>query len=111
MRVTSWCGIASVVTPDEKDDEMSNTEDKVKKAAQPMHSADAEAGSKVQGEGDYESARRYNEATKDFVDAGRVDEAVKQAAPKTKREADELEASEKAGRDRSKGEDPAVERP
>lgn len=72
---------------------------------------DVVAGSNNQGEGDYESARRYNEATQAFVHADRVAPAVQAAAPATSLEANELEASEQAGRARSKGEDPTVERP
>jgi hypothetical protein len=67
--------------------------------------------SKIKGEGDYESARRYNEATKKFVESDKVEDAAKNAAPKSVSEAKELEAAEQKGLERSKGEDPSAKRP
>jgi hypothetical protein len=66
--------------------------------------------SKIKGEGDYESARRYNESTKQFVADDKVSDAVKNAAPHSEQEAKELEAAERKGLERSKGEDPSVKR-
>jgi len=63
--------------------------------------------SKNQGEGDRESAERYNEATREFVESGKVEEASEQAAGQDPREA---ESSERAGRERAKEEDPAIHR-
>ncbi len=63
--------------------------------------------SKMQGEGDRESAKRYNEDTQDFVESGKVDDAAKKAGEGDK---DEMERAEKAGKDRAKDEDPAVDR-
>ena len=65
-----------------------------------------ERGSKdrIQGEGDYEAGRRYDKATRDFVDAGKVDEAAEAAAPDSATEADELRRAEREGRAHSKGE-------
>ena len=68
-------------------------------------------GEALQGEGNHEAARRYDEAQKRFVDAGRVDEAAEQAAPKSEAEADALRRAEEAGRSHAKDEDPDVERP
>ena len=68
-------------------------------------------GDAVQGEGNYEAARRYDEAQKRFVDSGRVDEAAEQAAPKSQAEADALRRAEDAGKSHAKDEDPDVERP
>jgi hypothetical protein len=68
-------------------------------------------GDALQGEGNYEAARRYDAAQKRFVDAGRVDEAAEQAAPKSEAEADALRRAEEAGRSHAKDEDPDVERP
>ena len=42
----------------------------------------------MQGEGNYTAARRYDEATTDFVKAGKVDEAARNARPKTEAEAE-----------------------
>jgi hypothetical protein len=64
----------------------------------------------LQGEGDYESAREYNRATREFVTSGRVDEAARDAVPSDAAEAAELEDAEAAGRARAKEEDPAVDR-
>lgn len=63
--------------------------------------------SQVQGEGDRESAREYNEATRDFVESGKVDEAAKKAGEQDPAEA---ERAEKEGRERARGEDPALRR-
>jgi len=57
------------------------------------------------GEGNYRAGRRYNDATKSFVDQGKVEPAAEQAAPDTPQEAGELEAAEREGRSHSKGED------
>jgi hypothetical protein len=62
---------------------------------------------KVQGEGDYESARRYRESVESFTKSGKVDEAARNAAPGSEAEEKELERAERVGESRSKGEDPA----
>lgn len=58
----------------------------------------------LQGEGDYDAGRRYDKATRDFVDAGKVDGAAHAAAPDDAAEAAELARAERAGRAHSKGE-------
>lgn len=60
-----------------------------------------------QGEGDRESAKRYNENTQKFVKSGRVDEAARKAGQGDKQE---MERAEQIGRDRAKELDPAVDR-
>jgi hypothetical protein len=50
------------------------------------------------GEGDYESARRYQSALKRYVETVDVERAAHDAAPKNTQEAEELEAAEQAGR-------------
>ena len=67
--------------------------------------------SEVQGEGDYEAARRHRESLESFVKSGKVEQAAHDAAPKTKREADELEDAEHVGESHSKGEDPGTSPP
>ena len=57
------------------------------------------------GEGNYRAGRRYNDATKSFVDRGDVDQAAAEAAPDSPQEANDLEAAEREGRSHSKGED------
>lgn len=69
------------------------------------------ATSEVQGEGDYKSARRYNERTTDFARRTDVEGAAREAAPENAAEAAELENAESAGRSRAKEEDPLLDRP
>lgn len=64
----------------------------------------------VQGEGNYDAARTYNESTREFVASGQVEEAAREAAPADEGEAAELLQAEQAGKDRAKEEDPAVDR-
>jgi len=59
----------------------------------------------LQGEGNYDAARRYDKATTDFVKSGKVDEAAQAARPKDEQEAQELSRAEREGKSRSKGED------
>ena len=59
----------------------------------------------IQGEGDYASARRYDEATKRFVEEGRVGPAAQRARTDDPVENAELERAEDAGRARAKEED------
>lgn len=51
---------------------------------------------KVHGEGNYEAAKTYNDATKKFVESGRVEQAARDAAPKTAAEATEMKQAEQA---------------
>jgi hypothetical protein len=66
---------------------------------------------RVQGEGDYDAARRYDKATTDFAKSGKVDEAARDAKPTSPAEADELRQAEAEGKSHAKGEDPALYRP
>ena len=66
---------------------------------------------KLQGEGNYEAARRYDESQKRFVQSGRVKKAAQDAAPKSTQEAEDLKRAEETGKSRSKGEDPSIVRP
>jgi ribonuclease D len=67
--------------------------------------------SEVQGEGDYKAARRYNEATREFVEDEDVAEAARDAEPQSAGEEQQLERAEQAGRQRAKDEDPLLDRP
>lgn len=60
-----------------------------------------------QGEGDRESAKRYNRNTQEFVKSGKVEEAAKRAGDADPKE---LEEAEKEGKKRAKELDPAVGR-
>ncbi|MDT3678125.1 MAG: hypothetical protein ROZ64_04730 [Burkholderiaceae bacterium] len=70
--------------------------------------APAKSHPRVQGEGDYEAARHYRKDVEAFVESGKVGEAMKDAAPRNDDEARQMEHAEKAGKARSKGEDPAL---
>ncbi len=60
-----------------------------------------------QGEGDRESAQHYNEATREFVESGKVDEAARKAK---EQDDEEAKRSERAGKERAREYDPAVHR-
>lgn len=51
----------------------------------------------LQGEGNYTAAHRHRESVRDFVDAGLVEDAARQAAPVDESEASELKQAEEAG--------------
>jgi hypothetical protein len=56
----------------------------------------------IQGEGNYDASRQYNDATKKFVESGKVDEAARKAAPRTSAEAAEMLAAEQLAKSRAK---------
>ena len=58
----------------------------------------------VQGEGDYEAGRRYDKASREFAESGRVEPAAHDAAPESEQEAEQLERAEQEGKSHSKGE-------
>ncbi|MGD9941682.1 MAG: hypothetical protein AB7L76_09445 [Burkholderiaceae bacterium] len=80
------------------------------KQSPPNNAQKASSPPKVQGEGDYEAARRFNDESRKFVQSGQVGDAAKAAAPTSQRERDELQRAEQAGKARAKEEDPQVER-
>jgi hypothetical protein len=61
---------------------------------------------KVEGEGSYTGSKDYNERTKKFVDSGKVEQAAKDAKPKSEQEAHEMQKAERIGKQHAK-EDPA----
>ena len=63
---------------------------------------------KVQGEGDYEAARRHRKRVSEFIENNDVEKAAVRAAPESAAEAEELEDAEAEGKSRAKGEDPAL---
>ena len=65
----------------------------------------------VQGEGDYEAARRYDKAAREFAESGKVDDAARDAGPRSAEEADELRRAEREGKSHAKGEDPLLNNP
>jgi len=65
---------------------------------------------KVEGEGSYSGSKDYNERTKKFVDSGKVDQAAKDAKPKSEQEAHEMQKAERIGKQHAKEEDPALKK-
>jgi hypothetical protein len=57
---------------------------------------------KIQGEGDYESARRYRKDVERFVTENDTEELAREAEPQSEQEADEMLDAEREGRSRSK---------
>lgn len=64
----------------------------------------------IQGEGDYKSAEKFNQAERAFVKSGAVEKAAGAAEPKSADEARQMSDAEQAGRSHSKGEDAGVKR-
>jgi hypothetical protein len=54
--------------------------------------------SHIQGEGDYEAARRFREETEHFLESADVADLARKAAPKSKQEALDLKQAEQIGR-------------
>ena len=65
----------------------------------------------VQGEGDYNAARRYDQAARQFVQSGQVEEAARDAKPASPEEAAELRRAEQEAKSHAKGEDPLLNDP
>lgn len=80
---------------------------RVTPAKKPPASPPPPASGKVQGEGDYEAARRHRASVEKFVKSGQVEDAAREAEPLTPVEEVELFDAERAGESRSKGEGPA----
>jgi hypothetical protein len=59
--------------------------------------------SDIQGEGDYEAARRYRRDAEEFVEKADIDKAAQDAAPKSPDEHREMDQAERIGRSRSRG--------
>lgn len=59
----------------------------------------------VQGEGDYKSARKFDQDEQAFVKSGGVERAAHKAEPKSDAEAREMLRAEKEARSHSKGDD------
>jgi len=62
----------------------------------------------VEGEGSYSGSKEYNERTQKFVDSGKVEQAARDAPPKSEEEAHAMQKAERIGKKRAKGEDPAL---
>ena len=64
----------------------------------------------VQGEGDYNAGRRYDKASREFAESGKVEPGARDAAPDDEREAEDMERAETEGKSHAKGEDPLLKR-
>ena len=62
----------------------------------------------VHGEGNYKASREFDEAEREFVQSGKLDEGIRNAAPKSEAEQREMESAEEQARRRAKEEDPAL---
>lgn len=76
-----------------------------------MKLKDTKELSKVQGEGDYEAARRYRQDVERFVQQSDIEELARAAKPETKAKREELENAEAEGLARKRGESPASGQP
>jgi len=65
----------------------------------------------LQGEGNYDAAREFDQAEEKFVKSGKVEQAARDAEPKNEKEKEEIERAEEQAREHAKGEDPQLERP
>lgn len=65
-------------------------------------SGKARTAQRVQGEGDYEATRRYDQDVQHFVATADIEAAARAAAPRNADEAAEMAAAEAAGRRRAK---------
>lgn len=66
---------------------------------------------KVQGEGDYEAARRYEEKMRDHVQNHDIEQEARDAEPASPGEEREMEQAEESGKSRAKEEDRLLEQP
>ncbi|MBN8770471.1 MAG: hypothetical protein J0I46_02805 [Thiobacillus sp.] len=63
----------------------------------------------IQGEGNYDSAKKYDEETRAFAESGKVEQAARAAAPRNAQEQEDMQRAEREGRSHAKG-DPKGER-
>jgi len=61
----------------------------------------------LQGEGNYDATRRYDQSAHEFAKSGQVDERARAARPASPEEADAMRRAEQEGKSHSKGEDAA----
>lgn len=65
--------------------------------------------SRMQGEGNYDASKEYDEKTKAFAESGKVEQAARAAAPRSAQDKEDMRKAEAEGRSRAKG-DPTSER-
>ena len=66
---------------------------------------------KVEGEGSYSGTKDYNERARKFIDSGKVKDAARKAQPKNEEEKHAMQKAERLGKEKAKGEDPALRDP
>ena len=66
-------------------------------------------GTEVQGEGDYNADRRYDQAAREFAESGEVDGAARESALDSAQQAAALEQAEREGASHAEGEKPAAQ--
>jgi hypothetical protein len=59
--------------------------------------------SRVQGEGDYASAKKYNEQARAYAQSGKAEQAAREAAPRNAQEKEAMRKAEAEGRAHAKG--------
>jgi hypothetical protein len=64
----------------------------------------------LQGEGNYDAAKEFDQAEEKFVKSGKVEQAARDAEPKDIQEQKEIERAEEEGKKRAKDEDPQLKR-
>jgi len=69
-----------------------------------MKPARGEKKTTVQGEGDYDAARRYRKSAEQFVRSNDTEDLARKASPESREEADDLERAEDLGRSRGRDE-------
>jgi hypothetical protein len=65
----------------------------------------------LQGEGNYDAAKEFDQAEEKFVKSGKVDQAARDAEPKNEKEKEEMERAEEIGRQHAKDGAPAPKGP
>jgi hypothetical protein len=81
------------------------------KTRQPrQQSAEGQKPQNIYGEGNYAASREYDDATRKYAQSGKVEQAARDAAPRSSKEAREMKDAEAEGKRHAKEEDPALER-
>jgi hypothetical protein len=62
-----------------------------------------EASPQLQGEGDYESTRRFDDDEQRFLETADVPDLARKAAPKSRQEAADMQQAEEIGRSHAAG--------
>lgn len=57
---------------------------------------------RVEGEGSYSATKDYNRRTKKFIESGKVDEAARDAEPRSEEEKHAMQKAERIGKQRAK---------